>query len=173
MTDPNVAFLETCWVDDGVDTYLRTGSTAAMSIFDIPPVRTVQSTEEMRNEGGRWKVARTFPNSYEEGVTGCATEDDYEQPYTETAASDEQLRTIIGARQEAEQAYVANLISQAPTGDAEYWTGFQQDATSRTHRSGTTTTRTLTGTTAPATSRSLRPAPRPTSTCRSTCKTKR
>lgn len=129
-TDPNVAWLETCWVDDGENYYLRNGQTADVvtSIFEIPPVRTIHRTEEMRNENGKWKVARAFQNSYQEGVTGCGADDQYgDKPYAESPASPDLTKTITDSRTAAEQAYVAYLTSQVPTGFPETWTGFQRD----------------------------------------------
>src|SRR5262249_55556297 len=93
----------------------------------IPAIRTIQRTEEMRKEAGRWKVARTFVNSYQEGVTGCATDRHYEQLYSETPASHGLTQTITHSRTAAEQAYVKYLTDPTYTGYSDTWTGFQHD----------------------------------------------
>ena len=61
-----VAFIEVCGVDDGERFDMASGDVLEGG------VRTLQLTEAMRKVDGEWKLAERQPNSYQEGVVGCA-----------------------------------------------------------------------------------------------------
>lgn len=128
-TDPNRAWLETCWVDDAEDRYLGSDQVADvhMSIVGIPPIRTVEQTEEMWLEDGRWRVAKQFQNVYADGVQGCALDDDYEHDYREAELSPRLEQDITRRRAEIEQAWLQFLQDGDVAAAARSHAGFQHD----------------------------------------------
>jgi len=62
-----VAFLEMCAVDDSELFDLASGDVIEGG------VHTAQLTEAMRKVDGKWKLAESRRDSYQEGVVGCAT----------------------------------------------------------------------------------------------------
>lgn len=63
-----VAFLEVCTVDDAELFIVESGEVVSGG------VRTIQTTEAMKNVDGVWKLAEQRPNVELEGVTGCAAD---------------------------------------------------------------------------------------------------
>jgi hypothetical protein len=120
--DPDVAWLETCIVDDSERRFIN--NMEVRSTLDPGGVRTIQRTEEMRKEDGIWKLALSLQNSYEIGVVGCALEDDYVQPYEEPDPA-ELTQTIIDTRAAAEQAWINYLVDLNYAAAADYYTGRQ------------------------------------------------
>jgi hypothetical protein len=95
-----VAWIETCINDDS-----RRFIGKQLSTFSAGP-RTMQLTEEMRNNDGVWQLTQSFVNRYQEGITPCSPS----QPYREAALDAELQQTITQAREQAEQAWIDWLV---------------------------------------------------------------
>ena len=114
---PEVAYLETCQVWDADNVVLRSGAVREL----LSGTQTIQRTEEMRREGGSWKLAQSNINSLHDGVTGCATDDAPAQPASELRSRPDP-HDVIEARTAAEHAWLDYLTSPNGTVPATNFT---------------------------------------------------
>lgn len=115
---PDVAFLETCEVYDAqvisgngkVNTF-RSGTA------------TIQRSEEMRRDAGRWKLVYSWVNTHNDngGVTGCATEDPPNATPAKVTEADRQA--VTAAREAAERDWLAALINPSASPPSGTHTG--------------------------------------------------
>jgi hypothetical protein len=112
---PDVAYLETCEVYDAQVIVNKTGK-----VNDFRSgTATIQRSEEMRRDAGRWKLVYSWVNTHNNngGVTGCATETPPKA--TPAKVSDADRQAVTTAREAAERDWLAALINPAappPTG---------------------------------------------------------